>query len=53
MKCYQAARFAAASKNWHTIACTRNGVMRPIDDIGDEIFAYVSERINEKRKESE
>ena len=53
VQCYEAACFAASVKKWHTVTCTKNGEMRAIDDIGDEIFAYVSERIKEKRKESE
>ena len=47
-RCYEAACFAADAKGWRRIPCTQNGLMRPISDIGEEIFSYVLERIKEK-----
>lgn len=44
-KCYNAALFAAEKKNWKRIKCTHNGEMRTIRDISDEIWEYVSSKI--------
>ena len=44
--CYNAALFAAEKKSWKKITCTKNGEMRTIDDISDEIWNYVSSKIS-------
>lgn len=48
-KCYDAAVFAADRKCWKKIKCSHGENMRSIDDIADEIYGYVSRRINEKK----
>lgn len=47
-RCYNAAKFAAQKKNWKVIHCTHNGEMRTVDDISDEIYSHVLDRINAK-----
>ncbi len=49
-KCYNAAHFAADRKKWKKIKCTNNGEMRTIDSISDEIYSYVTSRINSCNK---
>lgn len=49
-RCYDAARYAAEKKHWHTVDCAPNGVLRSIEAISDEIFSYVSARIEEKER---
>lgn len=44
-QCYEAACFAANAKGWHRISCTCDGAMRTVSDIGEEIFAYVFQKI--------
>ncbi len=48
LNCYKAAQFAAVKKSWKVIRCTENGDMRTIDDISDELYSYVLDRINFK-----
>ncbi len=47
-KCYDAALFAADKKNWKKINCTKDGEMRTINDISDEIYHYVLSGITKK-----
>lgn len=44
-KCYDAAIFAAEKKDWKKINCTDGEKMRTIDDISNEIYAYVKNQI--------
>lgn len=41
----RAAEYCAASLNWHTVHCTQNGNMRPIDDIQAEVRALADKMI--------
>jgi dTMP kinase len=39
--CREMGRTAAAFYNWHVIQCVRDGQMRSIEDIHEEIYALV------------
>ena len=40
-RCQQAAAYCAERLGWRTVECTRNGEMRPVEDIHREILALV------------
>ncbi len=44
-QCRATASFAARHWGWRVIRCARNGAPRPIEEIGDEIFAQLSKEL--------
>ena len=48
--CYEASIFASEKKGWKRLVCTRDGKMRSIDEIHEELYGYVKGRIQEKRQ---
>ena len=45
--CRNAGRDAAAYYGWTVIDCVKDGVMRSIEDIHEEIFAHVAKLLEE------
>ncbi|MBQ8495714.1 MAG: deoxynucleoside kinase [Clostridia bacterium] len=43
--CHEAARFIAARQGWTMIPCSKNGEIRPIDDITADLIACVERRL--------
>lgn len=43
--CHEAARFIAARQGWTMIPCSRDGEVRPIDDITADLIACVERRL--------
>lgn len=44
-RCYEAALFSAARLGWQRVSCIRDGALRSIEDISEEIFRRVQEEI--------
>ena len=40
-KCREVARQAAAYFGWTTVSCVRDGMLRTIEDIHEELYTYV------------
>ncbi len=44
-KCLKSAKEAAMHYGWHMIKCAENGVMRPADEISDELYEIVRKEL--------
>lgn len=47
-KSYENALYVANKYDWCTVKCAQNGIIRPIDDISDEIYKIVSSILKDK-----